>query len=312
MPQSSSWPWRAQNTLSKRRAVIQELVRKFLSRSAYVSPNTKKEDELRTWLAAQVARWDVDIAPAFFERTMNASCIFVETVYGHTPPANRRYIALYNVCMFYADDLNEHAPDAILHFSRRFITGARQPNDVLECLAGLLRQAYELWPQYGADSIVTGTLEALAANHVEVTTREMRVKPLATRYPAYLRERAGISAPYTHFLFAGGWRASPESYLQIIPDLDHWALGTNLSFYKEELAGETNNYVHIRAAAEQAFVEDTLARLVEEVSHTADRVKAIVADDVELSEVCTRYMQSYLEFHLKTPRYRLTELGFSA
>lgn len=65
----------------------------------------------------------------------------------------------------------------------------------------------------------------------------------------------------------------------------------SLSFYKEELAGETNNYIHLRAAAEQTSTDAVLRRLVEEVTDTARRVVKIAADDEELSRIWDRYMQ---------------------
>ncbi|EIW59698.1 terpenoid synthase [Trametes versicolor FP-101664 SS1] len=295
-------------------SVMQEVIRDLLDRSEYRSPKSATDHELRRALTEEVVEWKTDVAPAFLTKAVDASCNYVETVYGHTPPAHRHYIALYTVCMLYADDLGEHDPGAVMQFTRRFVRAEPQPHAVFECLASVLRRAHELWPQFGADCIITGTLDALAANHVECTTRGMAVKPHATRYPTYLRLRAGIGAPFTHFVFPNCWRETPESYVQILPEIDHWTLGANdiLSFYKEELAGETNNYIHLRAAAEQTSTDAVLRRLVEEVTDTARRVVKIAADDEELSRIWNRYMQCYLEFHLRTPRYRLAELGFSA
>lgn len=65
----------------------------------------------------------------------------------------------------------------------------------------------------------------------------------------------------------------------------------SLSFYKEELAGETNNYIHLRATAEQTSVDAVLRDLVEEVTDTAVRVGKVAADDEELSKLWDKYMQ---------------------
>ncbi|KAI0648781.1 hypothetical protein C8Q79DRAFT_470852 [Trametes meyenii] len=161
--------------------------------------------------------------------------------------------------------------------------------------------------------------------------RTTPVKPFATRFPWYLRLRAGTGVPFTHFVFAKNWRDTPESYIQILPhvsvvvscppstqfhlrsEMDRWTLGVNdiLSFYKEELVGGTHNYVRIRSAADQTSPEIVLRQLIEEVVDTARRVDIIVADDAGLSNIWTPYKKAYIEFHLKTPRYRLAELGFS-
>lgn len=196
---------------------MQEVIRDLLDRCAYRSPQSATDHELRRGLAEEVAKWGTDVAPAFLTKAADAACNYVETVYGHTPATHRRYIALYTVCMLYADDLGEQDPGAVMQFTQRFVRAEPQPNAVFECLAGVLRRAHELWPQFGADSIITGTLDALAANHVECTTKDMVVKPLAMRYPTYLRLRAGIGAPFTHFVFPNSWRETPESYVQILP-----------------------------------------------------------------------------------------------
>ncbi|KAI0670956.1 terpenoid synthase [Trametes maxima] len=295
------------------RAVLQDTISEFLRRCDYTPTKTTHNNDLRCWLTEQVASWSVAVSPKFLNKTIDAGCTYVESVFGHVPVENRRYIALYTACMLYADDLGEDDPGAVLDFTRRFVRREHQPNAVFECLAGLLRSTYDVWPQFGADSIVTGTLDALAANHIECVMRTVPVKPFAERYPYYLRQRAGIGAPFTHFMFANDWRQTPESYIQIVPEIDHWSLGANdiLSFYKEELAGEMHNYVHIRSAADQTSPEAVLRKLVEEVSDTARRVDMIVADDPELANIWTPYKKAYIEFHLRTPRYRLTELGFS-
>lgn len=64
-----------------------------------------------------------------------------------------------------------------------------------------------------------------------------------------------------------------------------------LSFYKEELAGENNNYVHLRAAAEEIAPVEVLHRLTEEVLDTARRIDRIVCRDEELAELWEGYRQ---------------------
>ncbi len=64
-----------------------------------------------------------------------------------------------------------------------------------------------------------------------------------------------------------------------------------LSFYKEELAGETNNYVHLRAGAEQNSPGNVLRHLVEEVLESANRIDALTSEDPELAALWQRYLQ---------------------
>ncbi|KAI0770508.1 terpenoid synthase, partial [Fomes fomentarius] len=246
---------------------------------------------------------------------LDGSCVYTETTYGHTTPEHRYFIALYTACLMYVDDLGERDLDAVMRFTGRFAKGEEQPDPVLNCLAGLLRRSHELWSQYGSDTIIAGTLDAVTAMYIEYTAQNLVIKPTATRFPYYLRTRAGIGPPYIHLAFMKSWRSTPESYLQVLPYMEHWTLGTkcpSLSFYKEELAGETKNYVNLRAGAEQTSASQVLRQLVGEVLDSGRMMEALTAEDPELAALWQTYHQGYLEFSLKAKRYRLAELGYEA
>ena len=155
--------------------------------------------------------------PKFAHKFSVTGCDLAEITYGHTSFEHQVYIALYTSCILYADDLGSRHLEAVAQFSRRFTTGEKQLNPALDVLTDLLRQSYDLWPQIGADAIVSGTLEAIAAMHVECTTGNMTVTPQATWWPNYFRNRTGICPPYAHFNFMKSWRSTPESYMQLLP-----------------------------------------------------------------------------------------------
>ncbi|KAI0714027.1 terpenoid synthase [Cerioporus squamosus] len=295
-------------------ADVKDIIGDFLNHSSYKSPGTQCDVELRIKLKSELSLWPTDINPAVVLKILDGSCVYTETTYGHTTPQHRFFIALYTACLMYVDDLGERDLDAVMRFTGRFAMGKEQPNPVLNRLAGLLRQSHELWTQYGADAIIAGTLDAVTAMYIEYTAQDLVIKPSATRFPYYLRTRAGIGPPFIHFVFMQSWRPTPESYLQLLPYMEHWTLGTNdiLSFYKEELAGETNNYVHLRAAVEQTSATHVLRQLVNEVLDTAHTMSVLTSEDAELAALWQMYFQGYLEFSLKAKRYRLAELGYEA
>nr|WMM66776.1 linalool synthase [Ganoderma sinense] len=293
-------------------AAVKVLIRDFLDRSDYRSPGSPCDQELRRKLTEELSAWPSDIKPTLVAKIMDGSCVYAETTYAHTTHEHRYFIALYTACLMYVDDLGERNLDAVKRFTSRFAKGEHQPDPILQRLAELLGRAHDLWTQFGADAIIAGTLDAVTAMYIEFTTQGMVVKPSATRFPYYLRTRAGLGPPYIHFVFMNDWRATPESYLQVLPYMEHWTLGTNdiLSFYKEELAGETNNYVHLRTSAEQSSAANVLRHLVEEVLESAGTMDMLTSGDSELAALWQRYMQGYLEFSLKAKRYRLAELGY--
>ena len=196
---------------------VKQIIRDFLDRSSYKSPKAPVDSSLRDVLAAELATWPADVTPAFRAKVLDGAAVYAETTYAHTSPAHRLYIARYTASLMYIDDLGARALDAVMRFTGRFARGEPQPAPVLEVLAGLLRKAHELWNVYSADAIVAGTLDAVAAMYIEYTTKHVAIKPQATWYPYYLRTRSGICPPYIHFMFMKSWRATTESYLQVMP-----------------------------------------------------------------------------------------------
>lgn len=79
-------------------------------------------------------------------------------------------------------------------------------------------------------------------------------------------------------------------------------LQTSLSFYKEELAGETKNYVNLRAGAEQTSASQVLRQLVVEVLDSGRMMEALTAEDPELAVLWQTYYQ--VRGCLRIPPYR--------
>ncbi|KAM5542954.1 hypothetical protein V8D89_003338 [Ganoderma adspersum] len=234
-------------------------------------------------------------------------------IYPHTSPEHQRYIALYTACMTYADDLGSRHVEALAQFSRRFATGQKQLSPPLEFLADLLRKSYDLWPEVGADTIISSTLIAITAMHVECTAGNVAVIPKATWWPNYFRTRTGFSLPYAHFSFVKGWRSTTDSYMQLLPYLEFFLNSSNdvLSFYKEELSGETANYVHIRATTDEMTPVETLRLLADETLACEEKIRVFIGEDHELMAIWRSLEQGFLAFHMKTPRYRLMDLTIS-
>ena len=199
------------------RAEVKNIIRGFLNRSNYRSPRSPCDPELRRKLTEELSSWPADIKPALVAKIIDGSCVYAETTYGHTTHEHRYFIALYTACLMYVDDLGDRDLDAVMRFTGRFARGEKQPDSILQRLADLLGCAHDLWTQFGADAIIAGTIDAVTAMYIEFTTQDMVVKPSATRFPYYLRTRAGLGPPYIHFVFMNEWRATPESYLQVLP-----------------------------------------------------------------------------------------------
>ncbi|KAG8907576.1 hypothetical protein FRB99_003500 [Tulasnella sp. 403] len=289
-----------------------QIISDFLNDLHWRSPSSPRNPELRRRLQAEIASWNIDVSSTFTDKMLSNSCNMAETSYAHTSPEHQYFIALYTAFTFYADDHCEDDPEPIGQFAFRFSTNQRQLNPILDRFASHLKKAFDLWPLIGANAIVSGTFDSMTAMYIEYTTKDMRIIPKAIRYPYYLRTKSGVGPPYSHFIFPKSFREGVNSYLQIIPELDYFINCTNdiLSFYKESLAGETDNYVHLRAAATEKTPGQVLRELSSEVADTVQRITLIVSQDAELASIWQKFLHGYLEFHIRTPRYRLRELDF--
>ena len=204
---------------------VKDIMRDYLKRSmipsddirlaeAYQSRDKVYQDILDTVSGFIKAAGD---DPKLAERLSAFGADSAGIIYAHTSPEHQRYIALYTACMGYADDLGSRNVEALAQFSRRFTTGEKQLSPALDFLADLLRQSYGLWPEVGADTIISSSMIALTAMHVECTTGNIAVIPKATWWPNYFRSRTGFPLPYAHFSFMKGWRSTTDSYMQLLP-----------------------------------------------------------------------------------------------
>ncbi|KAI0662064.1 terpenoid synthase [Cubamyces menziesii] len=292
---------------------IRSIMLHFLQGCRYQNVSTPPDEELRHRMLMEVESWNVGLSSKHAECFIETGSHFAETAYRHTSPEHRFFAARYTAYFLYADDIGQHHVEALKEFPRRFMNGEPQLNPILDRLVNLVKSAHELWTDVGTDAIIIGTLEAISAFYLEYATHDMVIKPGAVRYPDYLRLRSGIDPPFIAFVFMRGWRDTAESYLQLIPDMEYWIGAVNdvLSFYKEEKEQETANYVHLRAAVERLPPLVILRNLADEIVETTHRLDRLVDDDVELAALWRGYVQRFLEFSVKAPRYRLSELGLT-
>ena len=65
-----------------------------------------------------------------------------------------------------------------------------------------------------------------------------------------------------------------------------------MSFYKEELAGETKNYIHLRAVTEERSAIDVLRQHANELLVAMHKVELLMADDQEFIRVWRNYAEA--------------------
>ena len=80
-----------------------------------------------------------------------------------------------------------------------------------------------------------------------------------------------------------------------------------LSFYKEELAGETVTYVHLlRATRHKESGLEVVQELIDEAVDLSEEIDGILTGDAKEMWEC--WKTGYITYHLCDGRYKLSEL----
>ncbi|KIK91716.1 hypothetical protein PAXRUDRAFT_830574 [Paxillus rubicundulus Ve08.2h10] len=267
-----------------------------------------------------------------------------------TRHAQRVWIALCTAYAVFIDSIPRDIMisrelDNLRAFNDRLMNGEKQGNTVLDALADLLRNAPRVFGGPVPANLATNSiLDFITATIVEVETEDMQVSTRAKQYPNYLRVMSGGSLVYAVAAFPPD--IPFKEYIQAIPELTLFIGAVNdvLSFYKEELDGESNT--HIAMMADQKGISRLVA--LEEFADIAvdmhGRVISILegssrsdlgagigswgpgddngVDNQEregdagviphvsrASEAFKHFAAGYFLFHLSAGRYRLMEVG---
>ncbi|TQN63691.1 Alpha-cuprenene synthase COP6 [Colletotrichum shisoi] len=200
-------------------------------------------------------------------------------------------------------------------FQTRFFNGETQPNAMLEGLAGLLREAPRFFDPVMANLLQISTLKFLTCNLLERHDgfRNMPVTRSGVKFPDFLRDLSGINVAYAVFCFPKAQYPDVGQYLEAIPDMARFIDISNdvMSFYKEELGGDTRNYVHNRAMATGKPVLTELEEVKNEVVEAANRASAILKGRGRYEQSLRESVRGLLAMHTANPRYRLGDLGLA-
>ena len=193
-------------------------IREFLNRLQYIPPNIPANTELRREVADVIASWNIGLDWEYIEGLTETSCSMAESPYPHLSYEHQRLVAIYTACVAYMDDQAHTILEALGQFGRRFTRGEPQLHPALDCLTQLLRTLHDFFPHISADAVIVSTLDAAMAMYIEVVSQDKAVSPFATKYPFYLRLKAGIAPAYAHFNFPKSVGDTVgTSYLQVIP-----------------------------------------------------------------------------------------------
>ncbi|KAL9563604.1 hypothetical protein ACKAV7_012272 [Fusarium commune] len=106
------------------------------------------------------------------------------------------------------------------------------------------------WDPLVPNFIVTASLNFLNSNALEARKEFHQIERTnaGLSWAWFLREKDGVGEAYAWFTLPKALCPDISLFLEVIPDISIWIGLTNdvLSFYKEENAGESHNYIHNR------------------------------------------------------------------
>jgi len=209
------------------------------------------------------------------------------------------------------DDLAPRDTAAFAVFEQRFLHGLPQLDPVLAAFADVIISLYDYYDVFVANTILTATFDFVNSCCMEPTVESLPLIREAGNFPWYLRDQTGIGKAFMLFMFARSRKVAITDYIQALPDMNYWIAGVNdlLSFHKEELAGETANYIHNRAHVENVTAMQVFADMGHEMLKKRASILTVLAKSPRALEIWQIWERGYIAWHLAQDRYKLKDLG---
>ncbi|KAI0106224.1 isoprenoid synthase domain-containing protein [Nemania sp. FL0031] len=287
------------------------ILTKFVREIKYQSP---PHDDTRPALEAAMVEYaagsgvpyESEYAQLCFEVGLNTAC----TCYPSHPFAAKLHIAIYTWLITYIED-DEDGTEDLAGFQARFQKGEPQPSSPPARFAEALQAMSTYFQPLAVNFIVLSSLQFVNATLLERCGEFHGLQHCreASGWPDYVRDRTGVSEAYAYFIFPRDQCSDIGAYIQGIPGMMTCINYVNdvLSFHKETLAGETDNYINTRAACEQrdplAVLETVVTETIAATSHVVGLLST--RSDPVYASKWKEFLNGYIFFHITTRRYKL-------
>ncbi|KAI3392956.1 hypothetical protein diail_4943 [Diaporthe ilicicola] len=231
--------------------------------------------------------------------------------YPHQSYEIQVFICFYTAFLLYMDDTFEGNVEPVRRFVQLFVTGQKQAVGLLDRYAEFLLDMPRIFGTVEANIMLASTIHLVTALLVEHEFENVKLEPSAYKFPYFIRVMSGASEVYTMFIFPPEiplkWKlqAQPDCMIYINHGNDI------LSFYKEELAGDTVNQVSLTAQCLGVTSDVVLGELVEDGAKSHLRLLEILAPHKEALAAYESFALGYVGFHAAIGRYRLHELDLN-
>ncbi|KAI1126966.1 isoprenoid synthase domain-containing protein [Nemania abortiva] len=244
--------------------------------------------------------------------SFNVGVYYAHLCYPSHPLAIRVYTGIFTWLAVLVDDGACKDPNLWQDFMIRFQTGLEQATPLAQAWADYLRLSYQYYSPIVANFIITSSLNFTNANALEGSELPfMRRTTGGENWPYYLRDKDGVAEAYVWMTFPKELYPDVSSYMEAIPDMNKYISFVNdiLSFYKEEKAGEKDNYMHSRAFYEAKDVYTVFKEVVQESVDAHRRIQVVLCGREPYARAWHEHAMGFVAMHKAMGRYKLHELG---
>ncbi|KAI0533288.1 isoprenoid synthase domain-containing protein [Xylaria digitata] len=244
--------------------------------------------------------------------SFNVGVYYAHLCYPSHPLDVRVYTGIYTWLAVLVDDGACKDPKQWQDFMIRFQTGVNQVTPLAQAWADYLRLSYKFYSPIVANFIITSSLNFTNANALEGSELPRMARTRGgENWPYYLRDKDGVSEAYVWMTFPKALYPDISSYMEAIPDMNKYISFTNdiLSFYKEEKAGEKDNYMHSRAFYEGKDIYTVFKEVIQEDVDAHRRVELVLRGREPYARAWNEHAMGFVAMHKAMDRYRLWELG---
>ncbi|KAL0577773.1 hypothetical protein V5O48_004200 [Marasmius crinis-equi] len=244
----------------------------------------------------------------WFSKYLSVGVIIATTSYSHIPYRARVHVATYTGCATALDDVFKTNPEHMGGFNERFIKGLPQDDPILEAFAKILLETSKYYGRTQSALIVTSTLDFVTSLSIDLEIPRVTDVSEFSSFAAYCRSLSGVSVAYAMFIFTED--VPLATYLPCLTHMSTYINSMNdvLSFYKEELDAEEDNFASMLAKGASITRYEAVQRLADDVADADERILKALEEHQPALDGWKSFRSGYVYFHTSCPRYKLDEV----
>ncbi|KAG2146059.1 isoprenoid synthase domain-containing protein [Suillus bovinus] len=232
----------------------------------------------------------------------------VSNAYDHLPDrASKMWMCLFTTLLACIDD-KMITPEYMVHayrFNEQFVNCQPQGHPLMNALDGLLREVTCHHSAPVSNFVVTSSLDFVSSLLLDIETKDMPISRQNPSYPEYARLLSGVEYAYAYYIFPS--TVPLREYVQCMPDLAIVINHTNdiLSYYKEEIEGDSANYLSLITASRGLTKQEALSELIEKTMKAHHSILEFLKPRPEVHDAYAAFFDGYVKFHATFGRYKL-------